>query len=65
MLGYSVDHGLFDLHWFERCPTIAVARATGEGARLRAMVKQRADAIHDALFCDHPHAHDSMATLAD
>lgn len=63
MLARAVRLQLFDLHWFERCPTIAVARNTTEGHRLHAIVRQRAHAILDELYCDRDGASgDTIAT---
>jgi tetratricopeptide (TPR) repeat protein len=52
MIEYAVDQGLFDLHWFERSPFLAAARATPQGSRSRERIKRRADAILDALYGD-------------
>jgi serine/threonine-protein kinase len=52
MIDHAVAHGLFDLHWLDRCPLIEPARRTPEGARARAQVKRRAEAILDALYGD-------------
>ncbi|MBA3397177.1 MAG: protein kinase [Deltaproteobacteria bacterium] len=53
MIGKAVDTGLFDLHWLDRCPLLGVVRTTDEVAGHRVRVKQRADAILDALYGDH------------
>ncbi len=52
MLDHAVAHGLFDLHWLERCPLIERVRRTPEAARARAQVRRRAEAILDALYGD-------------
>ncbi len=59
MLEHAVSCGLFDLHWFDRCPLIARARDTVEGRQLRAIVERRAHAIQDALFCDRTPGRDT------
>ena len=53
IIAYAIDNGLFDLHWLDRCPPLACARATAGFAPLRARVQARADAILDALYGDH------------
>jgi serine/threonine-protein kinase len=50
---HGIADGLFDLHWLDRCPMLEPARAHPEYPRLRAQIKQRADAILDALYGDH------------
>jgi len=50
LLARTVELDLYDRHWFERCPTIADARATPEGQRLVHQVKTRAEAILDAFY---------------
>ncbi len=50
MLQRANRFGCFDRHWFDRCPTIAAARATAEGAQVCAIVTERAHAILDALY---------------
>jgi serine/threonine-protein kinase len=52
MIDHATEAGLFDLHWFERCPLLAPARHTREAARARERIKRRADAILDALYGD-------------
>jgi serine/threonine-protein kinase len=54
MLTRAVDAGLFDRRWLDRCPLLADARDLPEAALLRDRVAGRADAIHDALYGDHP-----------
>jgi eukaryotic-like serine/threonine-protein kinase len=53
LLANAIDHGLYDLHWLDRCPTLDAGRATPEFARLHARVKRRAEAILDALYGDN------------
>jgi len=54
LLAYSIEHGLFDLPWLDRCPVLAPLRARSEFPALRAQVATRADAILDALYGDNP-----------
>jgi tetratricopeptide (TPR) repeat protein len=49
----AIGEGLFDLHWLDRCPLLDPVRAAPEFPALRARIKQRADAILDALYGDH------------
>jgi len=49
----TIDEGLFDLHWLDRCPMLDVVRTAPAFPKLRARIKQRADAILDALYGDH------------
>nr|HEX4315956.1 protein kinase [Kofleriaceae bacterium] len=51
-IAFAVDNGLFDLAWLELCPLLANLRGEREFGSLRARVKQRADAIVDALYGD-------------
>ncbi len=53
MIERAVDEGLFDLHWLDRCPLLALVRGTRELAAHRIIVKRRADAVLDALYGDH------------
>jgi serine/threonine-protein kinase len=53
MVRRAVEEGLFDLHWLEKCPLLQLVRGTAELAALHARVKQRADAVLDALYGDH------------
>ena len=48
MIDLAADHGLYDLHWLDRCPTLACVHP----AASRTRVKRRADAILDALYGD-------------
>jgi tetratricopeptide (TPR) repeat protein len=52
MIEYAVAHGLFDLHWFDRCPLLEPVRGMPAGVRARAQIKRRAEAILDALYGD-------------
>jgi serine/threonine-protein kinase len=52
LIEHALAHGLYDLHWLERCPLIEPARRTAQGAAAHARVKQRAEAILDALYGD-------------
>jgi serine/threonine-protein kinase len=47
------DHGLFDLPWLDRCYLLDPVRAHSQFAPLRALIKDRADAILDALYGDN------------
>ena len=49
----SISFGLFDLHWLDKCPLLDEVRLAPRFAELRARIKQRADAILDALYGDH------------
>jgi serine/threonine-protein kinase len=49
----TIDEGLFDLHWLDRCPMLVDVRGSPAFPPLRARIKQRADAILDALYGDH------------
>ena len=60
MLALALDHGLFDRHWLERCPTLDVVRGRPTFGAVHAEVASRARAIRDALYGDH-----SMATAVD
>jgi serine/threonine-protein kinase len=53
IIAYATEEGLFDLHWMDRCPLLADARPTEAFARQRRRIKERADAILDALYGDH------------
>ena len=52
MIEHAVAHGLYDLHWLERCPLLEPARRTDEYARAHADVRRRAESILDALYGD-------------
>ena len=54
MTAQATEHGLFDLHWLDRALPLAGIRDRPRFPLLRAQVKQRADAILDALYGDHP-----------
>jgi serine/threonine-protein kinase len=49
----AILHGLYDLHWLDKCPLLDGVRADPRFAPLRARVKRRADGILDALYGDH------------
>jgi eukaryotic-like serine/threonine-protein kinase len=53
LIDHAIDHGLYDLHWLERCPLLAPVRAAPGFARAHARVKRRAEAILDALYGDY------------
>ena len=53
MIGVAIDSGLFDLHWLDRCPVLACARASAAFPEVRRRVEARANAILDALYGDH------------
>jgi eukaryotic-like serine/threonine-protein kinase len=53
LIAHAAGEGLFDLHWLDRCPMLEPARRSAAFVALRAQVKQRADAILDALYGDH------------
>ncbi len=46
----AADHGLFDRHWMDRCPTLEAARRSGRLAPARATIARRAEEIYDALY---------------
>lgn len=50
LLEGSLQSGLFDLHWLDRCPLLDPARGERRFAAVRAEVERRALAIGDALF---------------
>jgi serine/threonine-protein kinase len=52
MIDHAIVHGLFDLHWFDRCPNLDRYRDTSDGERLRERIEKRANAILDALYGD-------------
>ncbi|HEY5922033.1 MAG TPA: protein kinase [Kofleriaceae bacterium] len=52
LVQHATQFGLFDLHWLERCDLLALLRDHPRYAELRAPIKQRADAILDALYGD-------------
>ncbi len=53
LIAYAMEFGLFDAHWMERCVVLDGVRGAPEFGALHAHIKQRADAIHDALYGDH------------
>jgi len=53
MLEFSISNGLIDLHWMDKCPLFDDVRADPGFKPLRAIVKQRADGVLDALYGDH------------
>ncbi|HEY6034078.1 MAG TPA: tetratricopeptide repeat protein, partial [Kofleriaceae bacterium] len=59
----TIDEGMFDLHWLDRCPMLDEVRRSPAFPPLRARIKQRADAILDALYGDH-HLGTSETALA-
>jgi eukaryotic-like serine/threonine-protein kinase len=61
MLARAVQFDMFDRHWFDRCPTLAAARATPEGRRLQQVVTRRAEAILDALYGDDGSSSDTIS----
>lgn len=62
LLERASSDGMFDLHWLDRCPLLAVARDTDRFRAVRAVVEQRANAIHDALFGEQPAAERATAS---
>ena len=50
MLRMSIEHGLFDRHWLDRCPHLGEVRAHPDFAPLAARVVARAEQVQDALF---------------
>jgi serine/threonine-protein kinase len=52
IIEHATGFGLFDHHWLQHCKLLAPLRAHPKFAALRAPIKQRADAIHDALYGD-------------
>ena len=60
MIYHSIDEGLYDLAWLDRCPLLGGARELSGYAHVRARVQRRADAILDALYGDQ-----EPATLSD
>ena len=59
----TIEEGLFDLHWLDHCPMLDEVRQAPGFPPLRARIKQRADAILDALYGDH-HLGTSETALA-
>jgi tetratricopeptide (TPR) repeat protein len=60
LIDQAVSWGLFDLHWFDRCPLIEAVRGTAQSAVARLRVKQRAEAILDALYGDNQALSDTI-----
>jgi len=60
----AIVHGLYDLHWLDRCPLLDNVRADPRFPPLRARIKRRADGILDALYGDH-HLGTSETAIAD
>jgi eukaryotic-like serine/threonine-protein kinase len=52
LIEHATGFGLFDHHWLQHCKLLAPVRVHPRFAELRAPIKQRADAIHDALYGD-------------
>jgi serine/threonine-protein kinase len=52
VLADTVDAGLFDLHWLDKCPLLADLRVDPRYAPIHQRVKVRAEAILDALYGD-------------
>ncbi|HEY1554889.1 MAG TPA: protein kinase [Kofleriaceae bacterium] len=50
---HGLAAGLFDLHWLDHCPLLDELRARPQFAQVRAPIKQRAEAILDAMYGDH------------
>ncbi len=53
LLEQATTDGLFDLHWFDRCPMLDGCRETPGMQRIRERIAARAHAILDALYGDH------------
>ena len=49
-LDRAVTAGLFDVHWYEKSPTLRALRADPRAHRYHAILRDRASRIHDALF---------------
>jgi len=49
LLGRTIEVGLFDLHWLDRCPLLDCARGDPRFGAQRAIVTTRAHAIEGAL----------------
>jgi serine/threonine-protein kinase len=64
MIIHSVNAGMFDLHWLDRCASLDVVRDTPVFRQVRARLARRADAILDALYGDQDSAQLSD-TIAD
>jgi hypothetical protein len=56
MIVHAVNAGLFDLHWLDACPPLALVRGEPLFQQLRARVVRRAEAILDALYGDQDSA---------
>jgi serine/threonine-protein kinase len=52
LISHATDYGLYDYDWLQRCKLLEPLRADPRFAALRAPIKQRADAILDALYGD-------------
>jgi serine/threonine-protein kinase len=52
LIAHATDFGLYDHHWMQRCNLLAPLRRHPSFFALRGPIKQRADAIHDALYGD-------------
>jgi serine/threonine-protein kinase len=46
----AVTSGLFDVHWLERSPSLQALRADARSGPFRAVLRERAARIHDALY---------------
>jgi len=53
LIDHAAEHGLFDLHWLDRCPALDVGRNTPSWDRTHIRVKRVADTVLDALYGDH------------
>lgn len=46
----AVGQGLFDVHWYEKSPSLRALRADPRSRELHATLRERAARIHDALY---------------
>ncbi len=64
LLQSTIDNGLFDLHWLDRCPLLTPYAGEPRMQKLRAIVAQRAEQILDALYGDHAIGHSATVAVA-
>ncbi len=53
LLEHAAAHGLFDLHWLDRCVLLRPYREVPGVVKVRKQIAARAEAILDALYGDH------------
>ena len=46
----AVGSGLFDVHWFEKSPSLHALRSDARSGPFHAVLRERAARIHDALY---------------